>query len=567
MVEAIVYALATADGLAPVVGAAPYDVLSRQLPRMLVARLNGDADRGVRFFPLLGKLDGKRGFLRLSAPFEPSQLLELHKQGAAKLVCDGMLRDGELHWRMVDGESGRVLRELDLPFDPAQPTEVLARLEFEVMELLGWTGRPGTATEVEGEALGWFLILKDTLLRLEAGLAEESADPLRGARRCLELAGDHRDTIDLVLDVASHLLRQSARRDEVAVLLRPLVDTPEMPVALFERLGALLLAAGDEGMAATATLRAARSAIERRELVERCVGLLFRLERFEEAAELVELARQRGVASVTALAQYAACCDRIGQAERRAELCDEMLRVHDLPVAVARLLVSFLLEDERADQARDVAERALLRDPSQPVLHFELGRACLELDDSERAAKALDQALSRGLPPEHEHRARRLLRLASRPGLWRDSQCVETALAAGDLDAAFRAAVALVRSSRDVAEAWFLVGLVRHKRGQEQRAECALRRSLRLDDSLPDAHNRLGILLVSQGRLEDGIDHLERAHALAPTEPSPMLHLAQGLALAGRQEEAQRFVELAAKSGAAKDLVEAVRREIVSSRP
>ena len=37
--------------LKPVVGAAPYDVLARQLPRLLVTRLNNGGDRGVRYFP------------------------------------------------------------------------------------------------------------------------------------------------------------------------------------------------------------------------------------------------------------------------------------------------------------------------------------------------------------------------------------------------------------------------------------------------------------------------------------------------------------------------------------
>ncbi|MCA8948298.1 MAG: hypothetical protein KDE27_02275 [Planctomycetes bacterium] len=566
MVEAIVYAFAVADGTAPIVGAAPFDVLARQLPRRLVQRLNGDGDRGVRFFPFLGTLGGKRGFLRLGRRFEPAQLLELHKQGSARLVCDGMLRAGALVWRAIDGANATVLREVELPFDPLRPTEVLARLQFEVMDLLGWSGHPEAASGLEGPALGWLLILKDTLLRLEAGIGDEGGDPLRAARECLARAGNDRAVLDAVLDLAGHVLRSADQRGAVAALLRPLVDSPELPTGLLERLGALLLAAGDEALAATATLRAARAEVERTELVERCVGLLFRLERYREACDLVELARERGVASVTAIAQYAACCDRLGEHGRRTELCTVLLREHDLPVAVARLLVSFLLEDHRPGPARAVAERALGADPSQPVLHLELGRACLELDDSAKATAALNQALKRGLPPEHEARARRLLRLATRPGLWRLTHAVEVALAADDLDVAFAAVVALARAARDVAETWLLVGLVRHKRGQEHRAECALRRALRRDEGLAEAHNRLGILLVSQGRCEPGIEHLERAHALEPGEPSPMLHLAQGLALVGRVDEARRFVQLAARAGAAPEVVEAVRREILSSR-
>ena len=518
MVVAVVYAFAVADGLMPVVGAAPYDVLARQLPRMLVVRLNGTSDRGIRFFPFMGTIDGKRGFLRLRERFTPSHLLELHKQGDAQLVCDGVFQGDALLWRAIDGATGRVLREVELPFDPTQPTDVLPRLEFEVMEMLGWGGRPQGVPALAGETLGWWLILKDALLRREAGLVDEQSDPLRSVRRCAELAHDDPEVVEVILDYCAHLLRANEWRDDVAEILRAVVDAPELPVTQFERLGAMLLSAGDEQTAGTATLRAARGAIDRTELIERCVGLLFRLERFVEAADLVEQARQRGVASVTAIAQYAACCDRLGDRQTRSELCDELLLESSLPSAVARLLVSFLLEDERPEPARQVAARTLQEDPSQSVMHFELGRACLALDDCRQAVAALKEAIDRGLPNEHEIRARRLLRLASRPGLWRQSQNVEIALAANDLDAAFAAVVPLARGARSVAEAWFLVGLVRHKRGQTQRAERALRRALRLDDTLPDAHNRLGILLVSLNRVDEGLSCLERAHELAPTE-------------------------------------------------
>ena len=48
------------------------------------------------------------------------------------------------------------------------------------------------------------------------------------------------------MDIAGHVLRAGERDAEVALLLRPLVDVPELPAVQLERLGALLLAAGDE---------------------------------------------------------------------------------------------------------------------------------------------------------------------------------------------------------------------------------------------------------------------------------------------------------------------------------
>jgi Tfp pilus assembly protein PilF len=566
MAVAVVFALAVADGLLPVVGAAPYDVLARQLPRLLVARLNAGGDRGVRFFPFVGPVDGQRNFLNLREQFEPGQLAMLHKQGSTELLVDGIFRAGVLHWRVLDGESLKVRIEGDVPFDARQPLDVLVRLEFEITGLLGWMGRPQPAHPLAGEALGWFLVLKDGLLRREANLPDGSPDPLRPLRRCLDLARDDEGVRTLALDFAVQLLKRGEQREGLAPLLLLLSQAPDLRTEQLERLAMLLHAAGDDEAAATAIGRAALQAPERPELVERAAAQLFRLERYGEVRSIVELARHRGVASVPALAQLAAVCDRTGDQALRFQLTEELLGMDDLPVPVARLLVSFLLEDERAAEARRVAERALAKDPAQPMLQFELGRAYLLLDDESRASEALQQALQCGLPPTIAPQAQRFLRLASVPGLWSGTQRVENAIAAGDLEQALLGVRALVHRVGRAAETWFLVGVVRHKLGHDRRAERALRRALRLDANFGDAHNRLGILLVSRGHVEAGHQHLQQAHALAPHESSPLLHLAQACALLGRIDEARQHIAGAELRGADPQMVEAVRREILAPR-
>jgi tetratricopeptide (TPR) repeat protein len=564
MATAVVFAFAVADGLPPVVGAAPYDVLARQLPRTLVTRLNGGGDRGVRFFPFLGHVGGQRTFLRLGELLDPAALVQLHKQGEARLLCDGMLRSGLLHFRVVDAIDQRVLADHELPFDPCRPLDALARLEFDLMGLLGWPGRPQPAPELDGEALGWFLVLKDALLRREANLHDPAPDPLRPARRCVELASHDADVVDLVLAFAAHLLRRGELRDEIAGLLAALAAAVPGPVALLERLSALALAAGAEQVAASTALRAAEQAPERNDLVERAAALLFRLERYDELQAIVGLARQRGVVSDAAIAQLAAVCDRTGDLARRRQLMDELLQRADLPVPVARLVVSFLLEEGRAEPARTVAARALILEPRHAMLQFEYARACLLLDATDAAARALQVAIEIGVSPEIGQQARRLLRLASVPGLWVGTQAVEKLLAAGDLQAALVAARTLVHRVGPVAEAWFLLGLVRHRLGQERRAERVLRRALRADELCADAHNRLGILLLTRGALPSGHSHLQRAHALAPHDASTLLHLAQACALLGQTADAERHVTRAERLGAESSLVAAVRRAIVT---
>jgi hypothetical protein len=145
MSSAVVFAFAISDGLQPVVGAAPFDVLSRQIPRALVAQLNGNGDRGLRFFPFLGPVDGQRGFLRLRELLDAKSLVALHKQVDVDLVVDGLLYQDRLLWRVVDGSTGSVRLSIELPFDPLEPLAVLPRLSFELVGLLGG-GVQGRAT-------------------------------------------------------------------------------------------------------------------------------------------------------------------------------------------------------------------------------------------------------------------------------------------------------------------------------------------------------------------------------------------------------------------------------------
>lgn len=560
---AVVFAFAVADGIVPVVGAAPADVLARQLPRLLVAHLNGNGDRGVRFLPFLGPVDGQRAFLRIGELLEPAALAQLHRQGDVQLLCDGLLKPGALQWRILDGRTLAVRRECEVPFDPKHPFDAMARLEFELADLLGFGGRPQPAPRFAGEALGWFLVLKDELLRLEAGMALWPGDLLRAARRCVELVPADGEVQELLCDFVGQLLRRGERREDAGRVLGLLVPHV-VDGARLERLDGLLLAAGNESDAARASCRAALASPARHDLVERAAALSFRCGRHDDVRAIVDAARAVGAASAGALAQLAASSDRVGDRAARTALVEELLARGELPVPVARLVASFLLEDERPRAARDVLAAALRQQPAHAMLQFELGRAQLLLDDGDAAAAAFAQALALGLSPVLATQARRFQRIAAVPGLWQAVQLIEKAIGAGDLVAAEAAARALVRRTGPVAEAWYLLGLVNHKRGRLRMAERLLRRAIRCDDQSVDAHNRLGILLVGNGRVDEGHALLARAHALAPHDPSPLLHLAQACALLGRTDEAERLVGDAEKCGADPRLAQAVRAEILA---
>jgi tetratricopeptide (TPR) repeat protein len=565
MPEVVVFAFAVADGLLPAVGAAPYDVLARQLPRLLVARLNGDADRGARYFPFVGNDDGRRTFLSLTDFVAPERLAELHRQPDVRLLVDARLDADGLHWRIHDANRAALLRACTVPFDPRQPLAPLPRLEFEIGDLLGRTDRPQPIAALAGEALGWWLIAKDAVLRAETNLlADGDGDPLRAALRLVELAADEPLAQDVALELAAHVARRSRTHPSLAALVGGLTPHLVADVERLERHAALAQTIGDEHAAATSLARAARLAPQRPELTERAAALLYRCGRHTELSRLVQALRDQGQVSPIALAQLAAVADRIGDRRLRGELTAELLTRPTLPVAVARLLVSFLLEEERAEPARAVAERALAADPAHGMLQFELGRACLLLGDDAAAATALAAALALGVAPAVQAQARRLQRLARVPGLWRGSCAVEAAVAAGDLPTALLAARRLVAAYRDVPEALYLLGLVRHKLAQPRRAERWLRRALAGDPDCADTHNRLGVLLLERGALREGHEHLRTAHRLAPDDAAPLLHLAQACALLGEPTEARQHLVAAQRCGADPQLLAAVEREVAS---
>ena len=560
MSNAVVFAFAVEDGLLPVVGAAPYDVLARQIPRILVGQLNGDSDRGVRFFPFLGPVDGARSFLRLREPLEPKALVSLHKQDGVDRLVDGFLREDRLVWRVMDGEGAERLR-IELAFDPCDPLAVLPRLTYELVGQLGWTGRVEPATQLRGEALGWYLVLKDEFLRREADLPDASAEPLRAAARCVELAGEDEDVQQLVMDFLALLLRKGKHHDAVGLVASELAARLTDPQAL-DRLAGLMFASGDKARAAAVVVRAACLRPQDSELAERAAAMAFQSGDDPGVRDVVERARAVGASTPKLVAQLAASLDRIGDVAGRKELVDELVGREDLPVPVARLVVSFLLDEEQPAIARTILERALQRAPDDAMLHYELGRSSLVLGEPARAGVALQRAVDLGVPERLRPHAKRLLRASTVPGLWQGSQLVEKALAADDLAAALAAVRALVRRVGPVAEAWLLFGVVEHRLGRRRRAERLLRRALRHDEGCSDAHNRLGALLLEDGRDADAYVHLRRAQELAPEDPATLIHLAQAAARVGRPEEAKQHLQAAARHGAPAQTVSAVLRKI-----
>lgn len=566
MTVAVVFGLAVEDGLQPVVGAAPYEVLARQLPRLLVATLNGAGDRGVRFLPFLGNDAGKRSFLKLQQPLPVETLASLHRQGEVRALVDGQLRQQQLHLRIHDAAQLRPLFDAMLPFDPCRPLEVLPRIQFEIMSALAWPGRPPAATTLAGEAQAWYLIAKDELLALEANLLlNTAADPLRAARQCVALAGHDVDVQNVVVDLSVQLLRHGLQRQGVAALIQQLATLTPDAMPLQQRLAELLQACGEEARAATLFARVALADPANAAVVEKAAALLFRSDMLAEAKAVLQAAHAAGSISIAALAQLAAIHDRLGEVAERDRLGGELQQRGPLPEPVARVLITFLLDAGRSIEALTIADQALQLAPASAAMHVERGRALLLLDRQADAVAALQTALEHEPGPELRRECERMLRLCTAPGLLPSLHRIEHELRHGNTRAALQLARRQVRAVADAAEAWLVLGIVRQKLAQPRRAERALRRALALQPDLAEAHNRLGILLVGRGSCEVGHQHLLRAHQLAPNDPSPRLHLAQACVLLGRRAEGEDHLLAAERLGASPATLAAVRREFFAA--
>ncbi len=108
---------------------------------------------------------------------------------------------------------------------------------------------------------------------------------------------------------------------------------------------------------------------------------------------------------------------------------------------------------------------------------------------------------------------------------------------AGNFEAAEDMLRRLLDRAPQRAPAWFLLGRVRHARGDRDAAIDFLRKALTFDPKLAPAHNDLGILLQNQGRLAEAESCYRRAIELGGCGAEAMSNLGALLAERGRLED------------------------------
>ena len=156
MSRLIFFGLAVEEGLSPIVGAAPFEVLARQIPRLVVKLLNDGQDRGVRCFPFIGPVDGRRQFLASPEMLPVQKLRELSgDQHAGAIIVRGEIDAKALRLCIHDGGDATCFDE-SLLLDPNDPVPTIKRVLFELCGTLGLKGPLPALPQLSGwKAISW----------------------------------------------------------------------------------------------------------------------------------------------------------------------------------------------------------------------------------------------------------------------------------------------------------------------------------------------------------------------------------------------------------------------------
>ena len=541
-------------------------VLGRQVPRSIVAAINGDGDRGLRFFPFLGNDGGRRCFLEADDVLPIDLLRRLHASpDAARYVVAGRLEPDRLtlhaHDRRADDEAQRI----EIPFDPTDPFAAVQRAVFELAAPLGLGRSLPPVPKLSGDDAVRFLHARDVLLALEARLlGVDAAGGLRAAHDLFVRGVDPPNSGALLVELGAVMLRQAESVEVVRDLVADAIDRPGVSDALLMRASSLLEAAGDPMAATGLAVRAARARPENVSAVLQSAAALFAQERYGEAKAILCGALAVGVRDPRVRAQLAACEELSGDLAARDRLLAELLQETgpSADAAVQRILVSWLVDAGRFEDAKARVEAALAVHPGHAGLWLEAGRVALGRGEPALARDALTRCLDCGPSAEGRSEARRLLQLARDDALLPEVVTVEELLAAGDASAARRVTQRLVVERSTLPEAWLLHGMVLHRLGRRRAATRALERALQLRPDFAEAHNRLGILLAERGRDDAAWEHVQQAVELAPGDASAWVHFAQVAARVGDLPAARaalRRVELLGEHAA---VVEELRRRL-----
>jgi tetratricopeptide (TPR) repeat protein len=227
-----------------------------------------------------------------------------------------------------------------------------------------------------------------------------------------------------------------------------------------------------------------------------------------------------------------------------------------------RALAQTLLDQGRASEALEYAQRDVEIAPERSYSHMTLGRALGRLGRSQEAIAQDEQALRMNSDSAQAHCnfGAALMDLGKVPEA---VEHFEQALRINpnDADAHYNLGIALaqigkieeaiahfeqvLRINPDDAEAHYNLGLALQQTGRVREAIAHYEQALRIKPDYPDAHNNLGAALYQTGKPEEAMEHYRQVLRIKPDDVGAHNNLGIALAQTGKIEEAIAHYEQA----------------------
>jgi tetratricopeptide (TPR) repeat protein len=547
----------------------PLGALVRQVPHLLCSLAHGQDGLRARFFPFVSSESGKRGFTSFEDLLPPEQVLGQLLQSISPtptIVIDGHVGAVETCIRALrhTAEGPEITGLASFPTTFEDPRVLLNRLTLELWDLLDLATRVRTPPRFGREALWLFLEGKDRELALRAGLVTSDEDPFAPIVQALALEPQSQDLHDALLAMASVSITQG-RGDPLlaAAALAHAAENDEVRMAWLSQAFRLAQQSGHN----EATLELGRAILLREpgqeELALSLARHLAGRRRYSEARRLLrDCIEAPGMSADTesstdpemanpnrdeqrghVFALLFQLSSTLGDDDACDRWMEALLQCKHRPVAVLPFAAQWLMDQRRWDSAQAILSDATDQEQVAPELALAQGRLLLLRGQQDQAKPWLEIAIAGD--PHVETEAQRLTEIADGQPVLADLKEIETLNHAGSLPEALDLARKVVKIRPDLAESWYALGLVRSTLGQARRAIRALRQALSRRHDYPAARNRLGILLVSTGRYQDGYRELQQVLEADQDMMSPLLHMTQACYHLKRHEEGVQYLKRA----------------------
>jgi predicted Zn-dependent protease len=200
----------------------------------------------------------------------------------------------------------------------------------------------------------------------------------------------------------------------------------------------------------------------------------------------------------------------------------------------ARFLADILGRQQQWDQARDLFQRVLAREPGNAWALYGLGRALLALDDAQGAIRPLRDALAVDptIAEAHFQLGRAFRQLGQRDEEERELSTFKA------MRAHSTGSPSPVKQDRTPAETRMWEECRRLLREGRESDALGYLDSL-LKAGAPDSHYLLGVLYLSLGHSSDAVRMLARAAARSPDDPDILAFLGRAYVADGNLEAAE----------------------------